>query len=70
MLCIRELTEQFEIQGAYCIKMLDDDVEDIKVVAQGDDFEIEYYDIDGKYMEMEIAYMYAVDGVLNIEIRA
>lgn len=70
MLCIRELTEQFDIQGAYCIKMLDDDVEDIKVVASGNDFECEYYDIEDKYMEMEIVYMYAVDGVLNIEIEA
>lgn len=71
MLCIRELMEQFEIQGAYCIKMIqDDDGESVKVVAKGDDFEFEYYDIDDRYMELEIVYMYAIDGVLHIEIEA
>lgn len=65
---IQDLKEQFEIQGAYCIKTFDDRYDDVKAVACGKDFECEWYKIRKEYLNAEITYMYAVDGVLNIEI--
>ena len=68
MLSIKELKEQFEIQGAYCIKTFDDKCDDVITLASGRDFECEWYDIREEWLNAEITYMYAVDGVLNIEI--
>ena len=69
-MCIRDLVEQFEIQGAYHIKEWDDNIEDYVTLARGGDFEVENWDIKEEYFDMRIAYMYAVDGVLNIEVFA
>ena len=68
MLTIQELKEQFEIQGAYCVKTYDDKRNDVKTLVSGTDFECEWSDIKEEYLNAEITYMYAVDGVLNIEI--
>lgn len=65
---IRDLIDQFEIQGAYCIKSWDDNDETYIVIAKGEDFEYEHWKINDEHLERNIAYMYAVDGVLNIEI--
>lgn len=65
---IQELIDQFEIQGAYCIKKWIEEDDDYDVLAQGEVFECEYYDINEEYMNTKIDYMYAVDGVLNIEL--
>lgn len=67
-MCIRELNDQFEIQGAFCIKVWDEDISDCIVLAKGNDFECDRWDISEEIMESKIAYMYAVDGVLNIEL--
>ena len=67
-MCIRELNEQFEIQGAFHIKMWDDAIYDCVTLAKGDDFECDRWDIDEEIFERKIAYMYAIDGVLNIEV--
>lgn len=68
MLSIKDLIEQFEIQGAYCINTFDDKRDDVKTLASGRDFECEWYKIKKEWLNAEITYMYAVDGVLNIEI--
>lgn len=68
MLCIRELTEQFEIQGAFHVKAWDNETEDCVTLAEGSDFECDKWDIAEDILEREITYMYAVDGVLNIEV--
>lgn len=65
---IQDLIDQFEIQGAYCIKRYDDEKEDCVILADGHDFECEHYDIADEILNSEITYMYAVDGVLNIEL--
>lgn len=65
---IQDLIDQFEIQGAFCIKEWDDYTEDSVTLASGSDFECDRLDIDEEMLEREIAYMYAVDGVLNIEV--
>lgn len=67
-MCIRELIDQFEIQGRYHIKMWDDNVMDYETFAKGNDFESDYYDIADDILERRISYMYAIDGVLNIEV--
>ena len=67
-MCIRDMIEQFEIQGAYHIKQWDNRICDCVTVAKGKDFEIEKYDIDSEVLGRRIAYMYVVDDVLNIEI--
>ena len=67
-MCIREMNDQFEIQGAYHIKKWNDTICDCVTVAKGSDFECDRWDIDDDIMESKIAYMYAIDGVLNIEV--
>ena len=67
-MCIRELNDQFEIQGAFCIRVWYDEDFDYITLAKGSDFEIDRWDISDEIMECKIAYMYAVDGVLNIEL--
>lgn len=68
MLSIQELKDQFEIQGGYCIKTWDNEKETSITLAEGMDFECEWYKINEKYLNAEIVYMYAVDGILNIEL--
>lgn len=67
-MCIRELNDQFEIQGAFCIKAWKEELLDCIVLASGSDFECDRWDIDENILERKISYMYAVDGVLNIEL--
>lgn len=67
-MCIRELIDQFEIQGAFCIKEWDYEKEDSIILTEGSDFEVDRWEIDECIMESKIAYMYAIDGVLNIEV--
>lgn len=67
-MCIRELLEQFDIQGAYYIKAWNDNDVDYETLAKGDDFECEHWDMMDEILERKITYMYAIDGVLNIEV--
>lgn len=65
---IQDLIDQFEIQGAFRIKEYDWEKEDCIILAEGHDFECEYYDIDDSILNSNITYMYVVDNVLNIEV--
>ena len=65
---IQDLIDQFEIQGGYCIKEYDWEKEDCIVLAEGHNFECEKWKIDDGILNSRISYMYAVDGVLNIEV--
>ena len=65
---IRELIDQFEIQGKFCIKTWDDEICDCGVLSIGNDFECDKWDIDEDILERKITYMYAVGGCLNIEV--
>lgn len=67
-MCIRELDDQFEIQGAFIIKMWDDETNDCVILATGNDFECDKWDIDEDIMERKISYMYAVNGMMNFEV--
>lgn len=67
-MCIRELNDQFEIQGAFCIKAWKEELLDCIVLASGSDFECDRWDIDEDILERKIGYMYAIDGVLHIEL--
>jgi hypothetical protein len=67
-MCIRELIDQFEIQGAFCIKVCDDYKFDYITLVKGNDFECDKWDISDEILERKIAYMYAIDGVLHIEL--
>lgn len=66
---IRDLIDQFEIQGAFLIKKWSDKYETYTTLAEGDSFEYEKHKIKNKYLDAEITYMYAVDNVLNIEVK-
>ena len=66
---INDLLDQFDIQGGFCIKRWRDDWDDYAVFAEGTDFESERWNIcDKECFDSKIAYMYAVDGILNIEL--
>lgn len=65
---IYELLDQLTIQGGYVIKYWDDKICDTVTVAAGSDFEYEHWEIDDKIKTADISYMYAIDGILNIEI--
>ena len=65
MLTIRDLKEQFEIQGAYKV-IAYDDTDKITVIAEG--YEIRYSNIEDEYLDAEIGYMYADDNTLVIEV--
>lgn len=69
MLCIRELMEQFEIQGAYHIKTWYGDINDYKTLVNGEDFEIDISKIDEDILERKIEYMYVSNNTLNIEVK-
>ena len=71
MLCIRELNDQFTIQGEFVIKVYRDNdgiVGGYDILAQGNDFECDKWDIDDDILEKEITYIYVLNGVLNIEV--
>ena len=65
---IQDLIDQFEIQGAYCIKRWSDEMEDYIVFAQGCELEYEKWELSEDCLNSKISYMYAVDGILNIEL--
>lgn len=65
-MCIREMLDQFDIQGTYCIKAWDDD--DYVILAEGMDFECDHWDIDDEILERKITYMFALDNTLIIEV--
>lgn len=67
-MCIQELIDQFTIQGMYCIKTYDNDMEECVILAEGNDFEWEQCNIREDYLNSDIIYMYVEDGVLNIEV--
>ena len=66
MLTIRDLTEQFEVQGAYQIAMYDGETDKRIILAEG--YEVAFSNIKDKYLDAEINYMYAEDNKLIIEI--
>ena len=65
---IKDMMDQFQIQGAYCIKTWNDVFQDCMTLASGTDFECESHRIKDEFLDADIKYMYCVDGVLNIEI--
>ena len=65
---IQDLIDQFEIQGAYCIKRWREDWNDYAVFAVGDDFECDKWKLNDDCLNSKIGYMWAVNGVLNIEL--
>ena len=65
---IQDLIDQFEIQGAYCIKRWRNDWDDYAVFAVGNDFECDKWELKDDCLNSKISYMYAVDGVLHIEL--
>ena len=66
MLTIRDLTEEFEMQGAYHIATYDSKTDKRIILAEG--YEVAFSNIKDKYLDAEITYMYAEDNVLVIEI--
>ena len=65
---IRDMINQFEIQGAFCIKLIENDGWTCTTIAEGHNFDCEYYDISDDILERNIVYMYALDGKINIEV--
>ena len=65
---IQNLIDNFTIQGAFCIKEWDWEEEDYIILASGNDFECDYFDIADSILESGISYMYAIDGVMTIEV--
>ena len=65
---LQDLIDQFDIQGAYCIKRWDNDCDDYDVLAEGKDFEYEKWRLKANCLNDRISYMYAIDGVLHIEL--
>lgn len=68
MLTIRDLIEQFEVQGKYQIATYDNETEKRKTLAEG--YEVKISKNTRKYMDAEIIYMYAENNVLVIEINS
>lgn len=67
---INEMLEQgIRIQGQYTIKMWSDAGETYTTLAEGHDFECESHKIISGYLDAEITYIYAVGGILIIEIK-
>lgn len=65
---LQDLIDQFTIQGAFCIKRWRDDWNDYAKFAEGKDFEVEHRHLKEDCLNSKISYMYAVDGVLHIEL--
>lgn len=66
MLTIQDLLDYFEIQGAYKVVAYNEETDETTIVAEG--YELKTFQIDDKYTDAEITYMYADDNVLVIEI--
>lgn len=66
MLSIRDLINQFEIQGGYKVMAYNEEADELTIVAEG--YEIRFAQLEEKYLDAEIAYMYAEDNVLVIEV--
>ncbi len=66
MLTIQDLLDQFEIQGAYKVVAYNGETDEATIVAEG--YELKNFQIDDKYVDAEITYMYAEDNTLVIEI--
>lgn len=66
MLTIRDLIEQFEIQGEYQVSAYDHENDKRIILAEG--YEIKFLKNNEKYLNAEIIYMYAENSVLIIEI--
>ena len=67
-MCVIDLMEQFEIQGMYHIKRWDDEEKTYITLVKGECFEFDGKEIKEKCSNTRITYMYAVDGILNIEV--
>ena len=65
---VQELINQFEIQGAYCIKRWRYDWDDYEKFAFGNNFEGDKWYLKEDCLNTKISYMYAIDGVLHIEL--
>ena len=65
---IQELINQFEIQGIYTIKAWDDSVDDCIILNEGNDFELDKWNINEEILNKKVTYMYAIDSVLYIEV--
>ena len=65
---IRELIGQLEIQGMFYIKVWNDEFSDYETLAKGEDFECDKWNIDENILDRTITYIFAVDGMLNIEV--
>lgn len=64
-----DLLQTCNIQGSYIIKAWDDRKDDYIVLQCGTDAEIELYNLSAYITDCRINYIYAVDGVLNIELK-
>ena len=65
---IQDLIDQFEIQGIYTIKAWDDSVDDCVILNEGNDFELDKWNINEEILNKKVTYMYAIDSVLYIEV--
>ena len=68
MRTLYDLMSNCNIQGAYIIKVWSDEQDTAITLAEGSDFECESHKLSAYITDSELKYMYAVDGVLNIEI--
>lgn len=57
---IRDLVEQFTIQGPYQIKKWNNKEETFDILAERNSFEDEHYKIKDEFLDMEIKYMYPI----------
>lgn len=65
---IQELIDQFEIQGAYCIKRYSEELNDYDLYIEGHDFEIEKDDLSEDYFNLKISCLYVANNMLHIEL--
>ena len=65
---VKDLINSFTIQGAFCIKEWNWEKGDYTILASGNDFECEYFDIADGVLESGITYIYAIDGIMTIEV--
>lgn len=65
---IQDLINFFDLQGMYHIKTWDYKNDDSITLAKGEDLELEKWDISEEVLNRDITYMYAIDGVLHIEV--
>lgn len=65
---IRELLNQFEIEGAFIIKAYNEKTEEDIILDEGEQFEYQIWNDENGVLDRKITYMYADKGVLNIEV--